>query len=181
MRGESYNDRYSPKFVSTHGDNLEIYPTVGGQVCIFEGFRRLSTCGTAAALGVMKICGIVFILSFMSGCAAIPNGYADNSAGRFSAAKMCKSMRAFVRAPLDASGLRRAWFLPFGSYEDGSFDFYAPMASEPSDAPSKAFYDNKVGQLTHYLRAPEFAAALAGCLSNRDGYERLCQSQTEDT
>jgi hypothetical protein len=88
-------------------------------------------------------------------------------------------MRVFVRAPLDASGLRRAWFLPFGSYEDGSFDFYAPMSSEPSDAASKAFYENKVGQLTHYLSAPEFAAALAGCLSKRDDYERGCQSQSE--
>lgn len=72
------------------------------------------------------------------------------------------------------------WFLPFGSYEDGSFDFYAPMASEPSDAESKAFYENNVAQLTHYLRAPEFAAALAGCLAAQNGYERVCQSQTEN-
>jgi hypothetical protein len=90
-------------------------------------------------------------------------------------------MRSFAAAPLDASGLRRVWFLPFGSYEDGSFDFYAPMASNPSDDPSKAFYERKAGQLTHYLQAPEFAATLASCLTNRHGYLRLCQSKIETT
>lgn len=126
-------------------------------------------------------------LSLLLGCSAIPgdpatlNGYADTKEGRAAAEEMCSSMRKFISAPLDSSGLRRAWFLPMGSYEDGSFDFYAPMASEPSDSASKWFYRRKAGQLTHYLRASEFAAALAGCLSERHGYERVCQTQTENT
>lgn len=137
----------------------------------------------AGTLHVMKricaVAGPVLVLGVLSGCAAVPDGYADSWAGRTAAAKMCRSMRAFVRAPLDDSGLRRAWFLPFGHYEDGSFDFYAPMASKPGDAASKSFYHKKVGQLTHYLTAPRFAAVLAGCLSRRSGYTRVCQAQTE--
>jgi hypothetical protein len=94
---------------------------------------------------------------------------------------MCESMRAFTRSSLDTSGLRRAWFLPFGSYEDGSFDFYAPMASSPSDDASKAFYDKRVGQLTHYTVAPEFAKALVSCLSARYGYSTSCEAGDEET
>lgn len=123
--------------------------------------------------GLAAMAAIASILCFVSGCAAVQ--------GRVIARERCESMRDFARAPVDASGLRRAWFLPFGSYDDGSYDFYAPMASEPSDDASKDFYDRKVAQLTHYLRAPEFAAVLAGCLQGRYGYERLCQSQTETT
>ena len=93
---------------------------------------------------------------------------------------MCNSVRTFAHAPLNEAGLRRAWFLPFGSNEDGSFDFYAPMGANPSDDASKAFYEHGVGQLTHYLRAPEFAAALANCLAESHDYVRLGQSQTEE-
>lgn len=85
---------------------------------------------------------------------------------------MCKSVRDFVRAPLDDNGLRRAWFLPFGSYEDGSFDVYAPMASDPSDEYSSAFYRKRVGQLTHYHLMPSFASAVASCLSSSRGFSR---------
>jgi hypothetical protein len=123
--------------------------------------------------GLAAMAAMASILCFVSGCAAVQ--------GRAIARERCESVRDFARAQVDASGLRRAWFLPFGSYEDGSYDFYAPMASDPSDDASKAFYDRKVAQLTHYLRAPEFAAVLAGCLQGRYGYERLCQSQTEST
>lgn len=55
------------------------------------------------------------------------------------------------------------------------------MASNPSDDASKAFYEHKVGQLTHYLLAPEFAAALSSCLTQRHGYVRLFQAQTAKT
>jgi hypothetical protein len=116
----------------------------------------------------------------VSGCGSVPAGYANNSAGRASAAEMCESVRTFTRASLDAEGLRRAWFLPFGSSEDGSFDFYAPMASRPSDPASKAFYEQRVGQLTHYTRAPEFAEALASCLGERYGYARSCEARSKD-
>jgi hypothetical protein len=34
MSSESYKDRDGPEFIDAHGDNLEIYPTVGGKVCI---------------------------------------------------------------------------------------------------------------------------------------------------
>jgi hypothetical protein len=125
-------------------------------------------------VGVSTAAAILYLLS---GCSSAPDG----RQGRGATAELCDSMRSFVAAPLDASGLRRAWFLPFGSYEDGSFDFYAPMASNRSDGPSKAFYERKAGQLTHYLRAPEFAATLASCLTNRHGYLRLCQLITETT
>lgn len=137
-----------------------------------------------------RICGwctVALLVSFFLGCSAIPEdpaalaAYADSSVGRAAATEMCRSMRRFVSAPLDSSGLRRAWFLPMDNYDDGSFDFYAPMASAPSDSASKAFYQRKVGQLTHYLRAPEFAAALAGCLAERHGYTRVCQTQTPGT
>ena len=129
---------------------------------------------------------VVLILNCCLGCSAIPEdpaalaGYSHGSEGRAAAAEMCGSMRGFVSAPLDSSGLRRAWFLPLGFYDDGSFDFYAPMASKPSDHASKAFYRRKIAQLTHYLRAPEFAAALAGCLAERRGYVRVCQSQSPE-
>lgn len=113
------------------------------------------------------------VLGVITGCAAIPEGGTDDRAGRASSIA-CRSMLAFVRAPLDASGLRRAWFLPFGFYDDGSVDFYAPMAAEPSDSASTAFYDRKVGQLTHYLTAPAFAAALSSCLTRHD-HARVCQ------
>jgi hypothetical protein len=106
----------------------------------------------------------------IAGCTSISAGDAE----------MCTSMRTFARASLDSSGLRRAWFLPFGAYEDGAVDFYAPMASSPSDDVSRVFYERRVGQLTHYLRAPEFASTLAKCLTPRSGYARLCESQTED-
>lgn len=141
-----------------------------------------------AALGVMKTalevtavgCAGLFI-SLASGCGSVPAGYANNSAGRASAAEMCTSVRSFTRAPLDSAGLRRAWFLPFGSYEVGSFDFYAPMASSPSDDASKAFYERRVGQLTHYTRAAEFAEALASCLRKQHGYVDICHAGTEKT
>jgi hypothetical protein len=42
MSSESYKDRDAPEFVSTHGDNLEIYPTVGGQVCIRQTNSKVS-------------------------------------------------------------------------------------------------------------------------------------------
>jgi hypothetical protein len=121
------------------------------------------------------------LVLFMSGCGSVPSGYANNSAGRASASEMCRAVRIFTRSSLDVEGLRRAWFLPFGSSEDGSIDFYAPMASKPGDDASKAFYRQRVGQLTHYAPAPEFAEALASCLRKRDGYVRSCQAKTEDT
>lgn len=130
---------------------------------------------------IRVIASMVVTLGTASGCATVPDGYADSFAGRAAAAETCRSAREFVRAPLDDSGLRRAWFLPFGSSGDGSIDFYAPMASEPSDAASKKFYWNKVGQLTHYLRAPEFAESLANCLTRRAGFERAGESRTGES
>jgi hypothetical protein len=55
------------------------------------------------------------------------------------------------------------------------------MAASPSDDASKAFYEKRVGQLTHYTRAPEFAGALASCLRRQHGYTRSCQAQTDET
>ena len=117
-------------------------------------------------------CVAVVAMALIAGCATGVPGYADNHAGRSSAREMCNSVRSFVRASLDEDGLRRAWFLPFGSYDDGSFDFYAPMASDPSDVASMEFHEKRVGQLTHYLSAPDFAEALATCLSRSEGFER---------
>lgn len=123
----------------------------------------------------------VGVMLLASACSAVPYGYAHNRDGRASAARMCESMRSFARASLDAEGLRRAWFLPFGSVGDGSVDFYAPMAANPSDESSRAFYEHGAGQLTHYVEAPEVAAALASCLSSRQGYSRTCSSQSKKT
>lgn len=140
---------------------------------------RSAVCVKCHMKNIGAVTGLMLIFGALSGC--FTPGYADNWSGRAAAAKMCGSMRAFVRAPLDDSELRRAWFLPLGSYDDGSFDFYAPMASDPSDAASGSFYKNKVGQLTHYTTAPDFAAALASCLSPSYGYANVFQMQTKDT
>ena len=109
---------------------------------------------------------------FLTSCASLTEGYADNWAGFQSRGEMCESVRGFVRSPLSEDGQRRASFLPFGNYEDGSFDFYAPMASDPSDEHSSAFYRNRVGQLTHYLLMPDFASAVSSCLSSFRGFSR---------
>lgn len=94
---------------------------------------------------------------------------------------MCGSAREFVRAPLGDDGLRRAWFLPFGSYEDGSFDLYAPMGSDPSDEHSSTFYSNGVGQLTHYHSTPGFASLVTKCFSSIRGFSRSRFEATDDT
>jgi hypothetical protein len=125
-------------------------------------------------------CLIVLSATQTVGCATKVSGYANNRAGRTSANEMCTSVRGFVRESLNNEGLRRAWFLPIGAYDDGSFDFYAPMASDPSDGASSNFYRNRVGQLTHYVTAPDFAEALATCLSRAEGFERTNWQQTDE-
>lgn len=129
---------------------------------------------------LMRLVGISLLASSLWGCGNIQSGYANNSGGRALTAEMCESVRTFTRTTLDAEGLRRAWFLPFGVYEDGSFDFYAPMASSPNDDASADFYKQRVGQLTHYTSAPEFARALATCLTRRHGYTTVCHNQTNE-
>jgi len=115
----------------------------------------------------------------LSGC--VPAyGFSKTSDGQESRSKFCDSVRRFVRAPLDSAGLRRAWFLPMGSYADGSIDFYAPMAAKPADKHSSAFYENKVGQLTHYTLAPEHGFEMAKCLSGRYGFERKALEMQDD-
>jgi hypothetical protein len=42
MSSETYKDRDGPEYVHAHGDKLEIYPTVGGQVCIRQTTARVS-------------------------------------------------------------------------------------------------------------------------------------------
>jgi len=42
MSSESYKDRDGPEFIDAHGDNLEIYPTIGGQVCIRQTSSKVS-------------------------------------------------------------------------------------------------------------------------------------------
>jgi hypothetical protein len=122
------------------------------------------------------------LLPLLSSCAS-SSGYANNAAGRRSRMEFCESVRRFVRAPLDSEGLRRAWFLPMGVNDEGdeiSIDLYAPMASNPSDEYSHAFYRDKVGQLTHYVLAPEHALAMANCLTGRHGFERKTLTMEED-
>lgn len=120
---------------------------------------------TAAVIGAL--------LPLLSSC--VPSyGYANNRDGDRSRAEFCDTVRRFVRAPLDSEGLRRAWFLPMGAYEDGdalSIDFYAPMAARPSDEHSRAFYRDRVGQLTHYTTSPEHGFEMAKCLSGRHGFK----------
>ena len=106
----------------------------------------------------------------LSACASLTDGYADNFSGFRARSEMCEGMRSFVRAPLGDSGLRRAWFLPLGNYDDGSFDFYSPMAATPSDEYSRALYSSGVGQLTHYHVMPRFASSISKCLSTLRGF-----------
>jgi len=42
MSNETYKDRDGPEYVHAHGDQLEIYPTVGGQVCIRQTNAKVS-------------------------------------------------------------------------------------------------------------------------------------------
>jgi hypothetical protein len=122
------------------------------------------------------------VLPLLSSC--VPAyGYANNKYGDRSRAEFCDSVRRFVRAPLDSAGLRRAWFLPMGAHEEGdeiSIDFYAPMASDPSDAHSHAFYRDKVGQLTHYTLATEHGFEMGKCLASKYGFERQTLEMPED-
>ena len=109
---------------------------------------------------------------FLSGCSPT-YGFTNTRAGNDLRSEFCDSVRTFVRAPLDEEGLRRAWFLPPGFYEDGSFDFYAPMSSEPPDDAASEFYNKRAGQLTHYTTAPQFAFELSKCLSPGAGFARV--------
>ncbi len=123
-----------------------------------------------------RIIGRIMLIAassiLLSACTSLTEGYANSWVGFQARAEMCKSAREFVRSPLPDEGLRRAWFLPFGSYDDGTFDFYAPMGSDPSDEHSSAFYKNYVGQLTHYLSKPEFASAVTKCFSTLRGFSQ---------
>ena len=133
--------------------------------------RRWAILATATTV----LCGL-----FISGCSP-SYGFAKTQAGNQFRSEFCDSVRAFVRAPLDTEGLRRAWFLPFGVYEDGSFDFYAPMSSKPSDEVASEFYNQRVGQLTHYTTAPEFAFEFSGCLARGHGFTKVNRTMHEDT
>ena len=42
MSSETYKDRDGPECVYAHGDRLEIYPTVGGKVCIRQTNAKVS-------------------------------------------------------------------------------------------------------------------------------------------
>ena len=42
MSNEPHKDRDAPEWVSEYGDNLEIYPTVGGRVCIRQTISKVS-------------------------------------------------------------------------------------------------------------------------------------------
>lgn len=115
-----------------------------------------------------------------AGCASTVQGYANNSAGRALGAEMCESVRRFVHAPLNAEGLRRAWFLSFDAWGADVILMYAPMVSSPSDEHARSFYEQRVGQLTHYLYPPKFAQALASCLSAKHGFTRLSRTRSSE-
>jgi len=113
------------------------------------------------------------------GCATVSDGIQNNADGVEFRTEFCNSVLTFVRSPLDSDGLRRAWFLPFGM-SDEWIDFYAPMASNPHDEVASAFYEKRVGQLTHYVAKPGFASAIAKCLVSREGFSRKSYSLSED-
>ncbi len=111
------------------------------------------------------------IFGWIGGCTTVSDGIQKNADGREFRAEFCDSVLTFVRAPLDSEGLRRAWFLPFGM-SDEWIDFYAPMAGNPHDDAASAFYEQRVGQLTHYATKPGFASAIAKCLTAGEGFSR---------
>ena len=131
-----------------------------------------------------RIIGRIMLIAtssvLLSACASLTEGYANSWAGFQSRSEMCKSAREFVRSPLPDDGLRRAWFMPFGSYDDGTIDFYAPMGADPFDEHSNAFYKNRVGQLTHYLLKPKFASAVTSCFSTFRGFSQDRFELSED-
>lgn len=134
----------------------------------------------SSAARTSLLAGIALLSVGFAGCASLTEGYANNRAGFQARNEMCKSVRTFVRAPLGNDGARRAWFLPFGVYSDGSVSFYAPMASDPRDDFSIAFYENNVGQLTHYHVMPDFAPIVASCLRSGHGFSRRQHEKTDD-
>ncbi len=114
----------------------------------------------------------VVVAIILAGCQSAPPGFANNSAGRAGYHRFCTAVLSFVRAPVDTSGLRRAWFLPF-VYNDERIDMYAPMKADPSDELALAFYNDGGAQLTHYVFAPEYAKAFSSCLTKQDGFTRV--------
>jgi hypothetical protein len=63
---------------------------------------------------------------------------------------------------------------------DEWIDFYAPMAGIPHDDAASAFYEHRVGQLTHYAIKPGFASAIAKCLTAREGFSRKSYFLSDD-
>lgn len=114
---------------------------------------------------------LMAIFGWIGGCTTVSDGIQDNADGREFRAEFCDSVLTFIRAPLDSEGLRRAWFLPFGT-SDEWIDFYAPMTGNPPDDAASAFYEQRVGQLTHYATKPGFASAIAKCLTADEGFSR---------
>lgn len=133
--------------------------------------------GQRKAIGLILVTG--FLTSFLSSCAP-SYGFTKSLFGNPLRSEFCTGVRDFVRAPLDVKGLRRAWFLPLGAYEDGSFDFYAPMSAKPTDEASSKFYEKRAGQLTHYTTAPEFGFEFAKCLSPNHGFSRINRKLSDE-
>lgn len=115
----------------------------------------------------------------LSGCSH-SYGFTKTRVGNELRSEFCDGVREFVRAPLDEHGLRRAWFLPLGVYEDGSIDFYAPMSSKPSDAAASEFYNKRAGQLTHYTTAPQFAYEFSKCLLRGEGFVHVHRNLSDE-
>ena len=122
---------------------------------------------------------VCLMLVALSGCRSTPTGYANTRGGRVAAEAMCEGVRSFTRSPLGADGLRRAWFLPLGSGGDWGL-FYAPIVANPRDDSSAEFYQ-RVVQLTHYLLLRDYGEVLAGCLTRRQGYQRVEKREDRET
>jgi hypothetical protein len=122
---------------------------------------------------------ICVMLVAVSGCRSTPTVYANTRGGRAAAEAMCEGVRSFTRSPLDADGLRRAWFLPLGSGGDWDL-FYAPIVANPQDDSSAEFYQ-RVVQLTHYLLLRDYGEVLASCLTRRQGYQRVEKREDLET
>ncbi len=123
---------------------------------------------------------LLFVASAVLTACTPTYGFQKSLTGNRLQAEFCESVRGFVRAPLDDDGLRRAWFLPTGIYEDGSIDFYEPMASRPSDDAAEQFYGQRAGQLTHYTTADEFGFELSKCLVKSKGFKRHVREIDEE-
>lgn len=106
---------------------------------------------------------------FIAACAGAPAAPPpDIPVPRTATPALCNSLLQFVRARLGPGAVRKAVFLPSGPGASS-----VPMIAEPRDNAARVFEHRDAGRLAGHLRAPRFAATLAGCLGLHEDFTAL--------